>query len=165
MLIRDRSIMEKAMNITYDDLVGKQKLLDRKYSERAADLIEGAQKLLEEYRESLVYSGENKAKIAFIGDFVDGKAEFVRLSESHLDENYRLTFNILTDLTVSDLRKVFATVPLTIYKESGRVFVLVGEQYQVPFIIPNDNSAYSYHQVCLAIKKNISDFLDAGMPK
>ncbi|KYP87076.1 hypothetical protein [Rosenbergiella epipactidis] len=165
MLLRDWSIMEKVMHITYDDLVEKQKLLDRKYSERAADLIEGAQKLLEEYRESLVYSGENKAKIAFIGDFIDGKAEFVKLSESHLDEDYRLTFNILTDLTVSELRKVFATVRLTIYKESGRVFVLVGDRHQASYIIPNDNSAYSYQQVCLAIKNNISDFLDAGMPK
>lgn len=149
------------MNITYDDLVEKQKLLDRKYTERVADLIEGAEKILEEYRESLVYHGDNRAKIAFIGEIENGHAEFVRLSEAHLDAEQRLKFGILTDLSVNDVKKRFAIVELTLSMHEGKIFVLVGGSIGVPYIIPADNSAYSYHQVCLAIKKNISDRLDA----
>lgn len=153
------------MNITYDDLVEKQKLLDRKYTERVADLIEGAEKILEEYRESLVYHGDNRAKIAFIGEIQNGKAEFVRLSEVQLNEEQRLKFAILTDLSVNEIKKRFANVELTLSMREGKIFVLVGDATGAPFIIPADNSAYSYHQVCLAIKKNISDRLDAEMPR
>ncbi len=153
------------MNITYDDLVEKHKLLDRKNSERVADLVEGAQKLLEEYRESLVYSGDHKAKIAFIGELVEGKAEFIKLSEAHLDSQHRLKFSILTDLMVGNAKSRIVSVPLTLFKENGRVVASIEGHQQMSFIIPTDNSAYSYHQVCLAIKKTISDKLDAAMPK
>ncbi|WP_156994505.1 hypothetical protein [Tatumella morbirosei] len=153
------------MNITYDDLLEKQRVLDRKYTERLADLIEGAEKILEEYRESLVYHGDNRAKIAFIGEPGNGKAEFVRLSEAQLDAEQRLKFGIMTDLSVNDLKKRFAYVELTLSMHEGKIFVSVGDSVGVPYIIPADNSAYSYHQVCLAIKKNISDRLDAEMPR
>lgn len=153
------------MNITYDDLVEKQQSLNRKYSERVADLIEGAQKILEEYRESLVCHGENRGKIAFIGEFVQGKAEFVKLSEAHLNQDHQLKFTILTDLSVSEQRKSYVAVELTLSMSDGKILALVGQTATIPFIIPVDNSAYSYHQVCLAIKQTISNMLDDEMPR
>lgn len=147
------------MNITYDDLVEKQKFVDRRYSQRVADLTEGAQKILEEYRESLVYHGENRAKIAFIGEVEKGTAKFMKLSDAQLDDQQQLTFNIVTDLSLSDNRPHFIAVAITLSARDGKLLAQVGE-CAVPFIIPVDNSAYSYHQVCLAIKKTLSDRLD-----
>jgi len=162
MITSDRSIEENTMNITYDDLVEKQKFVDRRYSQRVADLTEGAQKILEEYRESLVYHGENRAKIAFIGEVENGEAEFMKLSDAQLDHQQHLAFSIVTDLSHSDGRPHFIAVAITLSARDGKLLAQVGE-CGVPFIIPVDNSAYSYHQVCLAIKKTISDRLDSEL--
>lgn len=152
------------MSITYGDLIEKSKQVERMHSFRMAALLESAEKLVDEYRGSLAYGDKETHKLVTLGKFLSEEGEEIFLSHANIGDDYRLRFTLFTDLSVDNESRKAIGVPIEMFSYQGRVAVIVGSQKNIePFIIPSDNSAYSYHQTCIAIKNEVLRLLEAKL--
>lgn len=160
MLIRDHSLMEKVMSITYADLVDKAKELDDLANGRRNELCEKATLLLKEYRESLRLPSESGG-LAFIGEEDNGSVKRINILQLDISEDYRLSFKIITNLSSDPHRKFYYYTNITMWRDSGLKVSVEGRQVNIPGGISDGQ----FLDVCTAIKQSIVDGLEGMAPK
>lgn len=145
MLIRDRSNMEKAMDITYQDIVARRIEIEEKYQKRKANLQTDAAQLVKEYIESLQLpgdlwgSGERKTPYVQTG-FWNSTGNFERrpVRAAQLDENCRLKFIIATAINTSVVGGEWVYIPVTVWTANGYLNVAVSDGKQALTISSGD---------------------------
>jgi len=108
MLIRDRSIMEKAMSITYEDIRAKRRELVSKYEDRKSKLHAWGYELVKQFRGSLDLpseswiDGKGSARSYLTVGYINNKNlfQYSPLAAMQLDENFALNF--VLDFVIDD---------------------------------------------------------------
>lgn len=166
MLIRDRSIMEKAMDITYEDIRAKQRELVSKYVDRKSKLHAWGYDLVNQFRESLnLPSGfwkDSKGadrKYITIG-FINEKGLFQYCPQAaiRLDDDFSLNF--MLDFVIDDnpldeqsvrlrISLNFNDGVLVVHLDKGRKLIKVAS--------PSEPDAFT--EVSVNLKQMIISFL------
>lgn len=149
--------------ITHAIIKQKYRETVEKRQERVVDLQDVAAKLLQKYKDSLslpsevwVDAGGTLRTYVTTGIRNEtGLYQQVSLSSIKTDDNHVLTFIISTALDELEGGNIpFAEVIISIYKESGSYYVLVGKERR-SFRVVGVNAADAFDNVCDAIKNTV----------
>ncbi|MGE0970111.1 hypothetical protein ACQFN5_09610 [Klebsiella sp. WOUb02] len=163
MLIRDRSNMEAAMNLTLRDLVEKRKMVTDAAWKRQEFLQLKAHQLTGEYKESLALTdGDEKVvQTGIIGS--DGKFEACRYPQLATSDDHELFFIIRTDLSDSSGDKHWCDTHVKMWKIRDNLHVCV-EDASNDIIIIRGEPEGCFSQAVAAIKESIVRTFISAMP-
>lgn len=163
MLIRDRSIMEKAMSITFDDIRLASTRLETQHQERKDFLVDMGYKLVREYTGSLSLpspywkdSNNTDRPYVYVG-FVNAKDLFQNapLPSLNLDDDYALSFKVATVVNDSPLSGgPHYLLSIKISCNDGRLLVDVANGMK-KFTISSFKEDGCFYEVTAAMKQII----------
>jgi hypothetical protein len=166
MLIRDRSIMEKAMSITYEDIRAKQRELVSKYEDRKSQLHAWGYDLVNQFRDSLSLPSEfwkdskgadrKYITIGYIND--KGLFQYSPLAAIQLDDNFSLNF--MLDFVIEDnpFDEQSIRIELSLnYNEEFLVVDIAKGKKVIKVAYPSEDGAFA--EVSNAIKQLVINIL------
>ncbi|PXW49740.1 hypothetical protein DFO55_13714 [Grimontella sp. AG753] len=161
--------VERAMDITFNDIQQRHKELQDKYSDRKFELQELGRKLVVEYIDSLslpsqmwIDASKVQRQYVTIGEYNDKKLfEQKPIAGFNLDNDYKLKFKISTVIDDSEYGGgAYYLVSVALWKDSGRIHVDIGDGKKT-VLVPNPEEEGAFIEVCSTIKQLIlSGFTD-----
>ena len=145
-------LLEKGMDITYDDIRASREALEQKYLKRKTELHEYGYKIVRSYKESLKLPDNHYVKAdgsqrAYVTcGVINSKQNYESrpLSVMPLDDNYGLQFLISTaveDSPASNDQYVY--VEVYIWKEAGILMVTIDKQDTLSVPYPEEDNAFA----------------------
>lgn len=161
MLIRDRSNMEKAMSITYKDIVLQRIEMDQKYQKRKALLQTEAGKLVKEYSDSLKipadkwHDGEREQSFVRTG-ITNAAGNFERrpVRASQLDDKYRVNFILSTAVNTDVSGGEWIYVPVSVWMNNGYINVSINNGTH-ELTIANGDDEGRYLEAATLLKQQV----------